>query len=294
MCSKSVYPESKRVGLGLLIRYDWRFGLLSHLYKYIPAVLIFLLSCASLQAGVGYDTAAGILPPVRLSLGDYLLHTFRGIPVYHLVRQNADNAFILPALWLILNLYPTFLVGGYPLNDLHGYGQQILTRSGTRTRWWLSKICWNVSSVFVFYLVGYAVLLLYACVTGSPAFEATASVADHYFLSGTGTVPTAQWLPYALVLPFLTTAAVCLLQLCLSLFIRPILSYIAVVCLMVASSYFCTPLLIGNCSMLARGAFATAEGIPLMVSLFTLIGVIVLSILIGGIRFHRYDILNKA
>jgi uncharacterized membrane protein len=94
-------------------------------------------------------------------------------------------------------------------------------------------------------------------------------------------------------LPLLTSIALSLLQMMLSFVLSPIYGYMIAVCLLVASAYFYSPILIGNHSMLARNALFYADGLGSAGGVLASVVTGALSVAIGMLYFKRYDILKK-
>ena len=96
-----------------------------------------------------------------------------------------------------------------------------------------------------------------------------------------------------LLMPPLMMIALCLVQMAVSLFIRPIFSYVLTVAIMLSSAYYLSPLLPGNYAMPVRSAEMIEGGVTLRSGCATCVLLIALSVLTGMIRFRRYDIFGR-
>ena len=145
-----------------LIRYDIKVGFASTLKRYLAALLLFPLMLLNfwLEATAVNNAAlqnGDLQGVVRGSFGDLMLYTFGGMQKY---IPEPGVAFQFPAFWMLLYLLLAYITLYYPFNDLEESGQNILVRSGGRRLWWFSKCIWNVSSVIVFFLLGWLVMLV--------------------------------------------------------------------------------------------------------------------------------------
>ena len=96
-----------------------------------------------------------------------------------------------------------------------------------------------------------------------------------------------------LVLPPLVMIAVNLMQMTLSLFVRPIYSYIITGVLLLASTYYQSPFLIGNYAMPIRSSRMVENGVNPIYGVLFSVGIAIISYLVGLLYFKRYDILRK-
>lgn len=84
----------------------------------------------------------------------------------YLTPDQISDSYVLPAFWLGIQIVIGFLVGYYPVNDMHTYGQQVLIRSKKRTKWWISKCVWNVATVIYCYVVMYGAMAVVCKIIG--------------------------------------------------------------------------------------------------------------------------------
>lgn len=258
--------------------------------KYLFVVLIFLLSCLDLWRKAH---SAGTIAS-RVTFPDYLLYTFRGMHAFVRDGMNIKNVFDIPPLWMIMNLYLAYLVGNYPTKDLYGYGQQILIRSRSRRQWWAGKVIWNLAMVLVFYFTGYLVLFGFTLFTGTLSFQPSAVIAARFCDIDIQNWAGGSWLPVVLLQPVMASISLCFIQMAVSFFIKPVFSYLSVVCLLVLSAYYDTPFLVGNCAMILRSRLAEPGGIELSWAVLFTVLLSAAAILIGGRRFRKMDVLDKA
>lgn len=275
-----------------LLRYDLKVGICYH-YKKLVALLV-LFICVYLECFMEFRafTLSSTLFTVDNTLGNTLLYIFAGIQAYD---PQADTQFIFPAIWMLLYLVLAYFTLYYPYNDLDESGQNILHRSGGRRLWWTSKCCWNICTVLLFFLIGWAVITLVCFIQGIPlSMELSQNINMLLGMRITSPFLHPTELTFEiLVLPVLTMIAVNLMQMTLSLFIRPIYSYMITGALLLASTYYQSPFLIGNYAMPIRSSRIIENGVNPIYGVWLTIGISVVSFLIGLLYFKRYDILRK-
>lgn len=260
-----------------LLRYDIRSGLLRWRYLCVP--VLFCVPCFYNWIQIQNAGCVG-------TWMDQLIGCFKGILP---VASMADFEF--PILWFLIMAGCLFLNLDYPLNDLTDAGQQVIVRCVNKKGWFLSKCVWNLLSTTLYILLGSLTALVFALFNGSSfGLTTTPEVllkALNIFCITPLTV--GQTLMVAVVLPYLTLAALNMLQMALSLVMKPILSFLVCVCTLVISLFFSSPYIIGNGAMVVRSGIVM-EGLlnPLPTALCC-VGVIALSIVIGIIRFDRMD-----
>lgn len=224
--------------------------------------------------------------------GDYWFYLYGGMCEY---IPSPDNPFQFPAVWILVFLVLPFVLLNYPFRDMYGVGQQILVRSGQRSLWWLSKCCWNFCGTVLYHLIIQAAGLVLSLV-----FEVEISNQIHMdFINLVFNIRYQEvWNPSslpvaALLLTMLVSAAVNMLQMTLSLFIRPMFGFFAVAVLLLASAYLLSPLLIGNYAMAFRYDWMLKAGVSMGAGMRIAAILLFLAVLTGLVRFRLYDILES-
>lgn len=258
--------------------HDIRGGILRRRYLLVP--VLFCIPCFDCMRRLnGY---AG-------SWVDYLMHCFRGS------LPSADiGSFEFPILWLLILGGCMFLNLDYPLNDLTDAGLQVIVRTRRRRDWFLSKCAWNLLSCAVYVLLGALTALLFALIFGGNASLINTPGAAERTLSiyVMDSLPIGQALLVAVVLPYLTIAALNMLQMSLSLVMKPIFSFLICICMLISSAFYATPFLLGNGAMVVRNGILVEGMLDPRTTALTCLGFIILSIIIGIVRFQRMDFLR--
>lgn len=219
-----------------LFVYDMRYGFWSNRFKWLFALAIQLYFCFIMDAYPGFL--------------DQITGFFRGLPEYHL---SETGTFELPFPWLIFHVYLLFLVGFYPVTDLSYSGGQTLIRAGNRKYWLYSKLAWTFITVLSYYLM--LAVVSFTCSVFTGGLEGSATYIQYVIGLDFENISTIDILTYWWIMPMLTSFAICTVEVILSLFIDPVLSFLTMFSVLIASVFWMTPLLLGNFSMLLRTDF---------------------------------------
>lgn len=265
-----------------LYKHDFKNGLLR--WRYLAAVGLWLVPTLIMFDMLQFYNDSG-------TLGDYLLYIFCGMePVEGIGTLEQIQ---LPIPWLVVVGGSLFISLDYLQNDLTTAGQQILVRCHSRKMWYLSKCLWNISNCFVYFGIGVIAPVILSLMSGGlelvPSSELTASL----FWSATPIeIPGLRVFTIAIVLPFLTMAALNMLQMTLCLFLKPIFSFLSCVCLLIVSLFWCSPFSLGNGAMALRSSVMASNGINPAVCAVFCITVLLICVIVGTIKFQSYDILG--
>ena len=224
------------------------------------------------------------------TFGDFWLYIFGGMRAC--VR---GEAFEFPVIWTVVFLYLFYITLYYPYNDLLGFGLNVLVRSGSRFYWWLSKCFWNAFAVVMFFCLGLASVALFCVFTGRPlSMEISSLVYTEVFEMAEDFVyPSSYTVGTLIGMPLLTAVAISQLQMLLSLWLRPIFSFGVTAAILISSAYYLKPFMIGNYAMPVRYDAVVPNGVSLGIGVIILSAIIIACIVVGGISFRYYDIINK-
>lgn len=270
------------------IRFDltiglWRWGMW---VKYLLWCGLFTL--ASLE----FSGKVASLEISRCAYGDYLLYIFGGMREY---IPTPGEPFQIPYLWLINHIGILYFTLHYMHDDLEGFGQQMILRSGSRPGWWISKCVWNGAAVLAFYLIAWGTVLLWTSLRGDSWSMEISSFMPDLMVVGSRQIFESTW-DVALeitLLPLLVTMSTSLVQMLLCLVIRPTFSYIFSVVMMIASAYTLSPALLGNYAMALRSNKVVTNGVPLAAGLVYSLVLILLTVTLGIVIFQRTNIVSK-
>lgn len=256
-----------------LICHDLRCGLLRPGYLLAPLVTLF--------PGYLYRSLCRYMGE-RGSWLDFLAFLFKG--------QSEGLLAPLPIEWLLAAGFCLPLNLGFFLGDLSLSGQQIMVRSGSRARWFLSKCLWNLASCFLYFcILGVCAVLMAG---GNAALRTDPDLLG--LLLNTAPSPvlsSLQSVAGGLILPCLTVAALSLLEMTLSMAVKPIPALILCVGLMVLSIRGNSGWILGTGAMTLRNQWVVPNGVSAAVVTAAALGTILLCAILGAVFFRRMDIL---
>lgn len=263
--------------------YDWK--------KYIVIIFIFIFLCLGFQRRVHLEISCGEIQSLP-TFADYVIDIYKGMDIFE--ANNKMERFEIPSGWIVMNIYISFIVGYYPLNDLKTYSPHILLRSKSRSQWWFSKCMWITASVFIYYSIAYIIIGIFALFNGGislvPTYDINILVSD----IDTYNFTWQQVAFTAMVLPIITSGAFSLLQMFISLFSNSIVSNMVSITIIIVSAYYCNPFLIGNYLMIWRNSIViSSKGVTTNMGIGIGIFISIMSIWVGSIKFKKVDILSK-
>lgn len=92
---------------------------------------------------------------------------------------------------------------------------------------------------------------------------------------------------------FFIVSALSVMQMAVSLVIKPFFSFCISAGILVLSAYYLNPLLLGNYAMSQRNDLLIDNGVNTKTGIVFSLALLVLSCVVGLFIFRRYDILNK-
>lgn len=274
------------------MKHDIYMGILEQWKKFVVIIVIFGMIGSQLFARFSCNTATLNLTKFSLSFGDYILYAFRGMKVF----CKSDKGFTVNVIWIMYNVYLAYIVSDYPFRDLTGYGQIMLLYSKKRSYWWISKCIWNITSVFIFYLLAYGTLAICSIITGeiSLCLFPHTTVQLGFSQMNTEGISQKTILIISFILPLITSISISLLQMTISLILQPILGIVSVAGMLVASAFYCTYWLPGNYLMIMRNEqILPGSGINLISGVVLSISIFIISVVVGLFYLPRKDILIK-
>lgn len=268
-----------------LIKFDFAQGVFKQYVKFIIIFLFVVISCLDFYAQLRAFNCTGF------TYGHFLLYIFGGIEEY---IPSPSKPFPVPFRWLLWHFLILYFTLHYMHDDLTGFGQSLIYRCKSRTMWWLSKCVWNAVYVFAFYVIGWITALGFSVIckaeisfdiTPMPmllSFGEKQIVCEHYDLIFQLTV-----------LPLLVSVAVSLVQMTMSLIIKPMLSFVISAVIFISSAYKLSPWLLGNYAMAVRSDTAVVNGLSETVGAVFSAFISICGIIIGICIFRKYSILNS-
>ena len=188
------------------------------------------------------------------------------------------------------------ITAAYPAQGISVQGQQVFLRT-SRVKWWLSKCIWCIASCTLYFacemiaIIGTAILTPVTFgLNNTP--EITAFLFSEVLCGETISLTPASVILYALILPFVTLTAVCMLQTLLNLVVHPAISFLICFVTYIAAAYFPIEWLIGNGAMVMRYQLFDANGLSYRKELVFTLLLLLLSIGAGYLLIQRKDLIS--
>lgn len=273
-----------------LWKHDFTEGIWKRRVYLLFPVFVALVSCISLHAKMEGYIQTGDLKDYGTFM-DYWIYFIQGGKAY---KFSWYNTFTLPVRWLCIQVFLLVSLNNYAFRDMQNWGYQVLTRSKSRFRWWFGKALWCVMYVGIYYMICLATIIFYTAVKDIPLKLQPTRQAMLIFSKMTFyTCGFKRLLCIVIVLPILLSAFLGLLQMLLSMCIKPILSFLSVLFVLVISIYRSKKFLPGNWGMPYRIAPIKVKGLSVEVCLMLLVCAIFFLVAVGYEIFKRQDILEK-
>jgi hypothetical protein len=202
----------------------------------------------------------------------------------------ADSTFQFPAYWFLFHGYLFFLIGFYPVSELYLGNGQALIRTRSRKIWIVSKLFSIFLNITLYYGCFLLLLLIGNLLHGGEIIPGNGII-------GLGGIAIfnksiSDLFVAFILLPLLVSVALGVIQILMSLFLDPVLSFMAVVGYLIASVFWMNPLLIGNFSMLYRQDWISGKAtIDITTGTVLCFVLTVVALILGVIMFQRKDIL---
>ena len=261
-------------------------GLLFFLYFFMDVLHVFW-SGETLAENLGVFREQGI------TAGDGLLYLTGGmLPVSF---ESLTESFPLPVRWLLTPALILFFTLNYARADLTHGGIQVLTRTRNRVFWWLAKCIWNSATVLSCFA---AELLVWIFLTGLLAKPSVVSLNPGFFegIFHAGLPKREVFASEAIcvfcLLPALVCAAVSLLQMTLTLYMKPVFAYMITIAYYIAGIYYAEPLFLSNYALSARSSMIGLYYFRPETGFFLCAVLGIAAAGVGGARICRMDLLS--
>lgn len=271
-----------------LFWYDLRIGIKSNLMKLSVYILIIIGICI---IGCNNINASSVFYNVTPDVLDYICFVLGG-PQY--IPEGMLNTYVIPVLWLIIPVMIGYIVGYYAMTDLHQYGQQVLLRSTSRTRWWVSKCVWCSLMVIIAYAIIYVFVIMTAFLFGATFdWKLTEEIAINTchisYIGGNDN----EIRIILLLMPVIVSLALSLLQILMGLIFSPIIGFVVTQSIVFLATIYHKGFLIANYGMLSHNKITCASNIDYIEGIYICMSVYIISLIAGMFYFREYNILPK-
>ena len=234
------------------LKFDIKHGIFGNKALFICPMLIALITFADFALKVNQYHGMKLIDRNNVTYGDYWMYLYGGMKEY---IPSPDNPFQFPVLWMVTILTLFFILLNYPYKDMLTVGQQVIVKSKGRKLWWNSKCLWNILGVLTYHVILICSSMLFALFLKFPlSNKINTELISYLFTIDTMTFqPTKPEIPLIVaLLPIFLLIAINLLQMTISLFVKPTVSFLFIMILLLSSSYLLVPYMIGNYGMILR------------------------------------------
>lgn len=214
----------------------------------------------------------------------YYVTILGGMPEY---VKTETSIFQLPVGWFLFYAYLFFLIGFYPVSDLYSGGSKTLLLAESRNKWVVSKLIWIVTTIIMYYVIFLLCLFANAALIGNKD-AGLSYVADFYGLSSD--INMSQILVVFFVAPIFITIAMSFIQFVVSIIFNALCGYMITITILVVSTYWMKPFLIGNYLILIRNELMSLGGMKETNGILISIGICIITIVTGCLIFRKKDI----
>lgn len=180
------------------------------------------------------------------------------------------------------------------VKDLHSYGQQILIRSNSRNKWWVSKCVWNIVTITSMYVILYGIIAIVAFLGGAKMTmrltpDVVMQLCNINMLSGTH----SEEMIILLLMPLIVSITISMMQITIAIIVSPIVGFVVSQSIVFLSTIFEYKWLISNYAMLSHNKISCGSKIVYRQGILICIGIYICSWIIGLMYFRRCNIFSK-
>lgn len=267
-----------------LVLFDCKQGIKNQYYKYIIAAIIYIFIC--LLFSITYNLRNGLS---EFSFVDVLMYFFRG---KHIDQELSKNEFPAP-IYMFFQILMAYIVGNYCYRDLKERARYVVVRTGNRSGWFISKVLWSIISVTAAYALMWGIICILCII--HPSGEISIVIHQKILSSicdlGNIVAGDSEVILNILLVPYITQICIAVIQVSLELIFNPLISYIAIMTVIILSAYYRMFFYIGNGFMIINNS--CIEGGVVEGKLIMIFGIICAFVImsISYIRFRKIDIL---
>lgn len=270
-----------------LLRHDLFKGILCKWKYFFIATLFFIFVDFMLVANVN-SLFSDDFPNLKCSISDIMINMFIGNEPFDPSLQKGIE---LPVAWFVFHALLYSFIGFYIIDDLKKNATSLILRVKSKRQWWTSKVMWCIIAVIVYYALFFIIAIVFATLFGTVSFNAESLIAETMFAIQVLDVDVKNTIFSAFILPMIISVAIAVFQAVLSLIIKPIYSFLIVICYLVFSTFYCNVCLLFNFSMLIRNNFHGVNGVSNQYGALTAVIVTIVSYLLGIAFVKKKDIL---
>lgn len=273
--------------LFLLLRHDifegvlckWKFFLIAALF-FSFADFMFLNNVNSAFAASGNN--------IRCSTADFMLNMFAGNEPFDPQTKMRVN---LSVIWFLFHAFLFSIIGFYISDDLKKSASSFILRVQSKKQWWTSKALWCIVTVVLYYCLFFAVSLIFSAFFGNVSLSPNNMIAVEMLNISVSKVTLFKMVFVSFLLPMMISVSFAVFEAMLCLLVKPIFSFISIICYLAVSAFYCKAYLLFNFSMIVRNNFESVNFVSNVCGLLIALGLTVVCYLIGLLIIKKKDII---
>ncbi len=277
-----------------VIRHDFFTGILSN-PRFLLIPFLALLECFNADSKIGQWQK--YLRIDHVSIYDLLVGIFQGAdPLVSVSGKESHIAF--PYLWFAIIVFSVFIGFDYMRKDMTTYGIQVIIRIRSRMLWWLTKCAWCLSQTIIFFLLFYGTVFLFGYIKGyffsipnnTEFINSFVDSSEVYTMKGLSEY-TPSYCLSQLFAPFIFVLTINMINMTLSLFIRPMFSFLLSISSVLIGVLTDVPISFPRLAMLGYNEFFFNEGYCTLYGFSICAFLVIAALFVGCLFIKNYDIL---
>lgn len=256
-----------------------------HKWKYFLVALLFFSFVDFVflhNANSAYDVE------LKCSMADLLLNMFIGNEPF---EPEIKKGVSLSVIWFVFHSLLFSFIGFYITDDLKKNATSFILRVKSKKQWWTSKVVWCVLTVIIYYSLFFIAALIFSALFGTVSFKVSNLIASRLFDIDISVVDVFDIIFSFLLLPMIISVAMALFEAMLNLILKPVYTFLIIICYLTASAFYCRVYLLFNFSMVLRHDFYGVNGVANKNGVLIAACLAVACYLIGAAFIKRKDIL---
>ncbi len=279
-----------------VLRYDMqrnKFNFIKYLLLTCVAFSFFYLLFVfdSFHQFAYFLTGPDKIDELNLSVGDGILFELGGSLLLPNNIQKRGISF--PASFFLSNILVLYFTLNYLIDDLNHGGIQIFTRLGNMKTWLRSKCILNIITVISYYVLGF-IIFGFLCFLNNKIMSLQPN-ADVFSVNFHAIYkPTSDWKLFIafFIQPAVVMLCLSILQMTLTLFIKPVYAFTAICIYIMLGVFFVNPAFLSNYAMPLRSSAIGIYNFDFLSCFLICLVIIILSIVTGQKRASCMDILG--
>lgn len=265
-----------------LIKRDLKYGTRSNLSKFVFTGLLFLF--------INLINIYNFSEWVKIR--NISLSEIHFVDLFYEVFKGCGFDISIPIIWLMINSFLAYIIGNYAYEDLHLNGAYLLTRANNFWDFWTSKVIWVITNICIFYIITFVVLMIVSKAFLQFDFDWSLYSKENILALLQVKISAKEFMISTVVLYLSSSIAISILQIALSIAVKPIYAFFVVISIISISIFTFTPLLPGQHSLIMRHIlFDSTHNLTVFKSLFYNFTLSLCAFIVGGVYINKTDIM---